>query len=249
MRFDRVIAVRNDKTVYRDSDRCIKLFSQTYSKADVLSEALNQARMEATSLNIPKILDVTMFDGKWAIVSEFIRGKTLEQYMEEDPQHAERYLEMLVYEQIKVQQELSANMNRLRARLHCKISQSQLDVDQRRNLHMHLNGLPDQSSICHGDFVPSNVIIAMDDQAYVLDWANVTQGDAAADIARTYLHFQYTGQKDLAEAYLEQICFKKDINHIYVKKWIPIVAAAYSSGCGMSERSFLLHEAAAAEQT
>ena len=84
MRFDRVIAVRNDKTVYRDSDRCIKLFSQTYSKVDVLSEALNQARMEATSLNIPKILDVTMFDGKWAIVSEFIRGKTLEQYMEED---------------------------------------------------------------------------------------------------------------------------------------------------------------------
>ena len=76
MKLDRVIAVRNNKTIYRDGDKCIKVFSTEYSKSDVLNEALNQARIEETGLNIPRILEVTMIDGKWAIVSEFIKGKT-----------------------------------------------------------------------------------------------------------------------------------------------------------------------------
>ena len=73
MNLDRVIAVRNNKTIYRDGDRCIKVFNKEYSKADVLNEALNQARIEETGLNIPKVLEVTMVDGKWAIVSEYIK--------------------------------------------------------------------------------------------------------------------------------------------------------------------------------
>ena len=52
MNFDRIIAVRNDKTVYRDSERCLKVFNSGYTKADVLNEALNQARVEETGLNI-----------------------------------------------------------------------------------------------------------------------------------------------------------------------------------------------------
>ena len=84
MKLDRVIAVRNNKTIYRDGDRCIKVFNADYSKADVLNEALNQARIEETGLNIPKVLEVTMIDGKWAIVSEYIKGKTLQELMDED---------------------------------------------------------------------------------------------------------------------------------------------------------------------
>ena len=89
MNLDRVIAVRNNKTIYRDGDRCIKVFSKEYSKADVLNEALNQARIEETGLNIPKVLEVTMVDGKWAIVSEYIKGKTLAQLMAEDEERKE----------------------------------------------------------------------------------------------------------------------------------------------------------------
>ena len=86
MKLDNVIAVRNNKTIYRDGDRCIKVFGEDYSKQDVLNEALNQARVEETGLNIPKILEVTMVDGKWAIVTEFIEGKTLDQLMTENKQ-------------------------------------------------------------------------------------------------------------------------------------------------------------------
>ena len=85
MKMDRIIAVRNHKTVYRDGSLCLKVFDETYSKADILAEALNQARAEETGLHIPQIREVTVIDGKWSIVTDYIKGKTLEQLMVSTP--------------------------------------------------------------------------------------------------------------------------------------------------------------------
>ena len=46
------IAKRETKTVYKDVNKTIKLFVPNYSKSDILNEALNQARVETTGLNI-----------------------------------------------------------------------------------------------------------------------------------------------------------------------------------------------------
>ena len=59
MKLDRIIAVRNHKTVYRDGELCMKVFDETYSKADILAEAMNQARVEETGLHIPQVREVT----------------------------------------------------------------------------------------------------------------------------------------------------------------------------------------------
>ena len=37
MNLDRVIAVRNAKTIYRDGKQCVKVFNENYSKADILN--------------------------------------------------------------------------------------------------------------------------------------------------------------------------------------------------------------------
>ena len=57
MQADKVIAVRTAKTVYRDGETAIKVFDEDYSKADVLNEALNQARVEETGLPVPRVLE------------------------------------------------------------------------------------------------------------------------------------------------------------------------------------------------
>ena len=44
MNLDRVIAVRTQKTVYKDGEESVKVFGGEYSAADVLSEALCLAR-------------------------------------------------------------------------------------------------------------------------------------------------------------------------------------------------------------
>ena len=64
MKLDKVIAVRTNKTVYRDGHLAIKVFDSDYSKADVLNEALNQARVEETASTSPRLHEVCTVDGQ-----------------------------------------------------------------------------------------------------------------------------------------------------------------------------------------
>lgn len=240
MKLDRVIAVRNNKTIYRDGDKCVKVFDTEYSKADVLNEALNQARIEETGLNIPKVVEVTMVEGKWAIVSEFIKGKTLQQLMDEDVEKKDEYIELLVDLQLDIHSKVCPLLNKLKDKMNRKISASELDATTRYDLHTRLEGMPKHNKVCHGDFNPSNIIIAEDGTAYILDWSHATQGNASADAARTYLLFWLNGDIEGAKKYLDLFCEKSKTEKQYVQKWMPIVAASQSVKGNEKEREFLL---------
>lgn len=240
MNLDNVISVRKSKTLYRDGDKCVKVFDSEFSKADILNEALNQARVEETGLNIPKIIEVCTVDGKWAIVSQFISGKTLAAIMDEDPDNVDKYLEMFVDLQIKVQSHTCPNLNKLKDKMNRKIGEAKLDATTRYELRTRLESMPKHNKLCHGDFNPSNIIITDDGTAYILDWSHATQGNASADAARTYLLFCLSGDTELANKYLELFCKKSDTARQYVQKWMPIVAASQSVKGNEHEREFLL---------
>ena len=240
MKLEKIIAVRNNKTIYRDGDKCIKVFNEGFSKADVLNEALNQARIEGTGLNIPKILEVTMIEGKWAIVSEFIKGKTLAQLMEEGHEKKDEYLALLVDLQLEMHSKTCAHLNKLKDKMNRKISESNLDATTRYDLHTRLEGMPKHKKVCHGDFNPSNIIITEDGTPYILDWSHATQGNASADAARTYLLFWLNGDIEGAKKYLDLFCEKSNTAKQYVQKWMPIVAASQSVKGNEHEREFLL---------
>ena len=241
MKLDRIIAVRTGKTVYRDGDKVIKVFDSEYSKADILNEALNQARIEETGLNIPKVLEVTMIDGKWAIITEYIEGKTLAQLMKEEPEKLDEYLEKFVDLQIEVHSKKAPLLNKLKDKMDRKITQTDLDATTRYELHTRLEAMPKHKKVCHGDFNPSNIIIRKDDGTpFILDWAHATQGNASADVARTYLLFCLEGDKEKADKYLDLFCKKSDTAKQYVQKWLPIVAASQSVQGKPEEREFLL---------
>ena len=240
MKLDRVIAVRNNKTVYRDGADCIKVFDSDYSKADILNEALNQARIEETGIRIPKIKEGLTVDGKWAIVSEYIKGKTLAQLMEEHPEKKNEYLELLVDLQMDVHSHTCPLLTKLKDKMNRKISAADLDATTRYDLHTRLESMPKHNKVCHGDFNPSNIIIAEDGTPYILDWSHVTQGNASADVARTYLLFWLAGDIEGANAYLDLFCKKSDTAKQYVQKWMPIVAASQSVKGNEKERQFLL---------
>ena len=239
MNLDRIIAVRTDKTVYRDGDRCLKVFSEDFSKADVLNEALNQARIEETGLNIPKILEVTVIDGKWTIVSEFIKGKTLSRLMEENPDKKDEYLSLFVDLQLQMHSKTCKGLTKLKDKMNRKISETDLSATVRYDLHTRLEAMPKHNKVCHGDFNPTNIIITDDGTPYILDWSHATQGNASADVARTYLLFWLNGDIDGAKKYLDMFCERSNTAKQYVQKWMPIVAASQTVKGNEAEREFL----------
>jgi tRNA A-37 threonylcarbamoyl transferase component Bud32 len=240
MNLQKVIAVRTSKTVYRDGDRAVKLFDDNFSKANVLNEALNQARVEESGLHVPALLEVTKVEGKWAIVSEFIPGKTLARLMDENPDQVDAYLERFVEIQLEMHTKRVPMLNNLTEKMDRKISESGLDATTRYELHTRLQSMPRHAKLCHGDFNPSNIIITPENEAYILDWSHATQGNASADAARTYLLFCLDGKQDLAEKYIKLFCAKSDTARQYVEKWLPIVAASQMVKNKPEQREFLM---------
>ena len=235
------IAQRKTKTVYKDSDKTIKLFVENYSKADILNEALNQARVEeGTSLNVPKLLEVTKIDGRWGLVSEHIEGTPLNKLMEEHPEKEEEYLNLFVDTQIKILSNSVPLLNRIKDKFRRKLSNAvNIDENTRYELMQRLEGMKNRTKLCHGDFNPSNVIIKENGEVYVIDWSHVTQGNASADAARTFLLFSIEGKSELAEKYINLFSEKSGITKANIQRWIPIVAATQMTKGKEEEQEFL----------
>ena len=163
------------KTVYRDGDTAIKEFCEGFPKAEVLNEALCNARVET----------IEALHSQACPLLNKLKEKTI------------RSLK----------------------------SVEQLDESTRYELLTRLDGMPKHTKLCHGDFNPSNIIVGDDGKLYVIDWVHASQGNASADVARTYLLLSLKDKKK-AELYMDLFCEKTGTEKRYVQGWLPIVAAA-----------------------
>ena len=240
MKLDRVIAVRTNKTIYRDGEQCIKVFNPPYNKAVIFDEASNQARIEETGLIIPKVLAVTTIDGKWAIVTEYIKGKTMEQLMADHPENKSAYLQTLADLQNQIHRKECPYLYRLKDELNHKINISDLDATTRYALHDRLENIAKGMAICHGDFCPSNVILSEDGMYYTVDWTLASYGNPMADVAQSYIMFCLNSSFEDAELYLDLYCNESHIEKENVYTWLPIIAAAMSVRRPLRERTILL---------
>ena len=235
------IAKRSTKSVYEDNGKTIKLFVENYSKADILNEALNQARVEeGTDLYMPKLLEVTKIGNRWALVSEHIEGTPLDVLMREHPEKQDEYLETFVKIQLKILSKQVPLLNRIKDKFRRKLNAAtNIEEGTKYELLQRLEGMKNHTKLCHGDYNPSNVIINEKGEYYVIDWAHATQGNASADAARTYLLFSIQGETELADKYLDLFCKLSEIDKSYVQRWIPIVAATQMTKGKPEEQEFL----------
>lgn len=237
MKLDRIIAVRSSKTVYRDGSDCVKVFDSDYSKAEILREALYQALAEETGLRVPAIRAVEQFDGRWAIVSEFIKGKTLSQLMREHPEKRTEHIALLASIHNGVHEKTCKKLGSLYDRLYASIARAGLDGGVTGALIERLNTLASCDTLYHGDFVPANILVSADGEPYILDWSRAARGDAAMDAAQTYLHLLVTGGG--AEEYLELYTKSSGIVKERIEELLPVAAAVRYRVALKSERELL----------
>ena len=219
------VSYRRDKAIIYDNDKLIKVFDESYSKSNVLNEAVNQARVEETGVNIPKIREVTLINGQWAIVMDFIKGKTLDKLMLENPDKKDEYIKLFVNIHRDIHSRKHMLLTKYSDKIIMKILNSELSASTRYDLSIRLNDKPKGSNLCHGDFVPSNVVITEDQTPYVLDWAHASQGNFIADVTKTYMLFKLENDDETAEKYLDEYCLQSGIDKKEVFNWIPLVSA------------------------
>ncbi|MBE5820369.1 MAG: aminoglycoside phosphotransferase [Clostridiales bacterium] len=235
------IAKRKSKSVYKEDGKTIKLFIENYSKAAILNEALIQSRVEeSTDLNIPKLIEVSKINNRWALVSEHIDGTPLDVLMQQNPDKEDEYLEMFVKLQLEVLSKTVPLLSRIKDKYKRKLTEStNLEENIKFELLHRLEGMKNHVKLCHGDFNPSNVIVKEDGSLYIIDWSHATQGNASADAAKTFLIFSMQEKVELADKYLDLFAKESTIEKNHIQRWIPIVAGIQKAKEIDEEQDFL----------
>lgn len=212
--------------IYRDGDMVIKLFKEGAPKTLALYEALTHARVEATGLRVPIIHEVSVIDGRWAIHMDLIEGETLAQRMKRDPDHLDRYMSDMLDIQLEIHSKKTPKLSKLKDKLGRLINDELDCIDdvKKYELLTRLESMPTHTKLCHGNFTPDNIILN-ENGTYVVDWVAARQGNASADVGKTYLLLSLS-MPELAEKYLNLFCERTGTSKKYVQEWLPIVAAA-----------------------
>ena len=246
-KLDNLLADGGSKKIYRDGDKVIKLRDKDFPAPDVLSEAHNLAVVGETSIKVPKLVEVTKIDGKWAVVWEYVEGTSLDILMEKNKGKEQQYLERFVDIQLEMHKHSATRLPLLIEKMERKIKASELDSTARYEILGRLASMPKHTKLCHGDFTLANVVINDKDEAYIIDWCHAAQGNASADAAQTYLLFRLAGNINMADKYLALFCKKSGTAKQYVEKWLSIVAASRLVKAKPEEKELLLHWANIAE--
>lgn len=205
---DRILAVRSGKTVYRDGDTCLKVFVEDRPAAEIFREAMNQTVLAQAGLPVPAVREVTRIDGNWTIVSDYVKGKTLSQCLSEDPAGADGYLRLFVALQRDIHRRTSGLLCRLTDTLTETLSKAaDLPPERLKAWKEQAAALPPSQHICHGDYNPTNVVVTPDGTPCLLDCPLASVGDAAFDVAATYLEWRLL-EMPYAEAY--RACWNDD---------------------------------------
>ncbi len=238
MELKNLIASSETVDIYREGDKAVKIF-KTGRKTDALYEALTHARVEYTSLLVPTIHEVSVIDGHWAITMDLIEGETLEDRMKKHPEKLDEYLDEMVELQLKVHKESMPKLSKLKDKL-TRLINSLDDISDsiKYELLTRLDSMPKHVKLCHGNFVPANIILN-EKGTYIVDWIAARQGKASADVAKTYLMLTLESP-DMAEKYLNLFCEKTNTSKKYVQDWLPIVAAARLTEKRPEERDLLM---------
>lgn len=239
MNLDKIIALRNDRTVYRDGGKCLKVFGKNVSKAKVFTEAFNQAQAQCAGVVVPTISQIVQIDGKWAIIYDFVEGKSLAEEMKNSPEKVHEYLEKLVQLQIELHKPKETDLPELRDRLKKDIEKADLRRELKDELLRLSSALPEGDGIFHGCFSPDNIILGVDGNDYIIDWTHACQGSIYADAAGTYLTFILESESELAAQYLKIFGAKTHSDIKQVRRWMPVISAAKFAYANERERKLL----------
>lgn len=102
MQFDRIISVRNNRTVFRDGELCIKVLEDDFPASFVLSEATNMVAAAEAGLNVPKLREVNLHGNKRLITYDYIVGSPILCSDRDDADFRAQQLNLLIDAQLSI---------------------------------------------------------------------------------------------------------------------------------------------------
>lgn len=194
-----VIAVGRTSTVVEfGAGRVAKVLAPEVPDHWADAEAVFTQQVRRSGAPAPEVLDVTVVDGRPAIVFERITGPSMWQAMLADPARAIDLVDVLVRVQADIHRlGPCPRIPALVDRMDRKITEvDSLSLDDRMEARAMLTACPSGAALLHGDLHPGNVLLSPAGPV-VIDWFDACIGPPVADVARTALLLQPRNATDL----------------------------------------------------
>lgn len=142
-------------------------------------------------LPAPTVGDIVNIDGRFGIVFQRVYGPTMLKMTQLQPWTLVSAARTMAALHAQMHDQTSSTLPSQRERMARRITDLQyLPQNKKDTILEVLSTLPDEDSICHGDFHPDNILMS-ESGPIVIDWPNATKGSSIADLARTSLMMKY----------------------------------------------------------
>jgi hypothetical protein len=162
----------------------VKLFPAEFSRSRVEEEVSNTLGVRSLGIGAPDIRALIEEGSGYGFVYAKISGTTLLQCVSEGIESLDYWAERFAFIHRGIHEHELEGMKPVKSVLAESISRANLHEAERDAVLRVLDGLPDGTSLCHGDFHPGNVI-ATREGFVIIDWANTVVGHCLADVAQT----------------------------------------------------------------
>ncbi|MFD1356705.1 aminoglycoside phosphotransferase family protein [Fictibacillus halophilus] len=245
------------QVIVLDEKTVAKQFFEHVSDSSIEHEYLMSKAVMDCGLPVPAIFKKVKLNGTTALLYERINGFPLTKKISKQPWTAFKLINQMAKIQVVMHDKEISESPQQKDILKQKINlANELTSEEKRFITEMLSKLPTGNSLCHGDFHPDNILVT-EAGPIIIDWADATQGNRLADLARTLIILQYGGLPSemkpfkskavlyvrnlLASQYLRSYKRSFDFPIDSLKKWIlPVAAARLNENIPVHEKEKLV---------
>jgi len=224
-----------------DDDTLVKIYRDYVPQADIDREILCTSTVQGKGLPVPAYRGAINYQGKRAILLEYIRGESFMKIMSSGDYTLESLADDFAAVHYKMHQCTAPGLEDSKVRYDrlLRLSEPQLGSDLMNRCLKLMDTLPDGSALCHNDYHPGN-IIKSPDGLIVIDWSDASAGDPFADVARTVQMFDFgptacSGIPNIpTDKITPELLAGFDAYRKHIKTFIRRYEQKYAELCGLS---------------
>lgn len=242
-------------------NKVLKLYKKGFPIEAIREEYEVSQYVHDLGINVPRPFEMIERKGRLGIIFERVPGTSLLHLMTQRPLQIKQFSRRLATIHHHVHTHSAADLNRKHKEIltHNIQSASLLTNAEKSKIIHHLQGLPEDRQLCHGDYHPDNILVEDHNNSWVVDWMTGMAGHPLGDLARSVILLTYGTLPEGTPAIKGLLVnfFRKRIKNEYVRHylklankdyaevdpWIlPVAAARLSDGIPDEEKNALLLE-------
>lgn len=224
-----------------DDGTLVKIYRDEIPDEDVQREILCTEFVQNKGLDVPEYRGAVVYNGKRAILLEYIRGESAMKELtvgDAEPEKLGRDFADIHY---KLHQCPAAGLEPGKERLAKQLRMSEycLGTDLMERCLRLLDSLPEMDRLCHNDFHPGNMIYNEAGKMIVIDWSDATASNPLSDVAHTVQAFDFgmrakPGQGNMSQESYERMMRARGRIMTFIRSY----ESRYAENCGLSTEEF-----------